>query len=206
MKVLLPVCCGSCGETIQVEAIPTFDLPDVKCSCGATMFGAGEIPLAPGLLSRAQSECRERQEYNLAIIIAAMAVDCELSRLYVKWRRIEEIWPGPTDEGLESELRDMGGFVSKISSVSLFLTGKRADEFISTEPMLEKWSDAEVSKTTFTTSLSQKLFWPRNRIMHFGYLGSSQADAERALSVGFAGVYVLSVMDHVRRVRLEKAV
>jgi len=41
----------------------------------------------------------------------------------------------------------------------------------------------------------QTVFWPRNRILHFGYADYVQVDAERCYSISNLGIDILSRLD-----------
>lgn len=209
MKVPVSVCCEVCGQVNTFMSTATFDLPDVSCPCGAKIFGVGDVPIGPGLLARAQYERTNAQDFSLAIVIAAMALDCEMSRLYVKWRRIDGLQDPtgvPDDETLEKEIRDMrGGAVGKLDRVAELLVDSETGQFVSEATTLSTWRPAGLTKKTYVQDLQEKLFRPRNRILHFGFLAFDDAAAKCAISAAVDGIYVCSAMDHVRRMRLEQS-
>ena len=86
MKVKLLIGCA-CGEVNTLSATAGKELPDITCGrCAATIYGCGHLRVSDGVLSRSQDEI-EAGEHALAIIFAAMAIECELAGLFFRWRR-----------------------------------------------------------------------------------------------------------------------
>jgi hypothetical protein len=87
------------------------------------------------ILSRAEAEL-QKGDCTLAIVLAAMAVECELVHLFMKWNRIDLMSVrNPTDaddEAWETQWRDkVGNVAARFDKVSSLLTGKSFDAFLS---------------------------------------------------------------------------
>jgi hypothetical protein len=171
-----------CGQVNTVPARVGKELPDVRCTiCGSTIFGCGHVEASEGILSRAQQEINGG-EYALAVLFAAMALESQLASLFYKRRRIDariKTGPEPSLDGIEEEYRRIGGIIEKLNATAQLLVGKSLDSLVSDqEQTLASWIDefaarvfpeGEIAKT-----LRERLFWPRNHIVHFG-----EVDVER---------------------------
>lgn len=45
----------------------------------------------------------------------------------------------------------------------------------------------------------EKLFWPRNRVLHFGYSNYNEEDARRCLNIANLGIELFNEMDRIKR-------
>lgn len=87
------------------------------------------------VIARAEPELLD-EDFSLAIILAAMSVECELAFLYSKWKMLEadlipsEVPPAQSD-AWETEFRKvLGGVAGKLDAVAGLLTGLTFDGFI----------------------------------------------------------------------------
>src|SRR3954468_19982119 len=90
MKSSSTVTC-SCGQTITLKATGTRVPKEDQCpQCHAVLWFvqppgnfAGQL-----ILNRSWTELKNG-DWTLAIVLGAMAVECEMARLYLKWNEID---------------------------------------------------------------------------------------------------------------------
>src|SRR5258708_13653937 len=111
MKFSFPVTCA-CGETFLVHVTGTQVPKSGQCpGCDTTISLVEPLGNVVGMaiLGRAVTEMKNG-DWTLAIVLAAMAVECELVYLFMKWNRIDlMLVRNPTDaddEGWEKQWRD----------------------------------------------------------------------------------------------------
>jgi hypothetical protein len=203
MKVSLPFVC-TCGKHIVIHAIAGRDLPNFTCpSCGAFFHGAGRVMVSDGVLSRSREEI-DAGDYALAIVFAAMAAECELAALFFKWKYIDslnETNAEPPTEALETELRGYD-ILKKLDAIATLLVSKGFDQFVMEQQELAKWikdfGGSELSEGSIKSNIRARLFWPRNRILHFGHTNFDSANADACLRVAVVVIHVLRTMDQQR--------
>jgi hypothetical protein len=111
MKYSFPVTCA-CGETFLEHVTGTQFPKSAQCpSCETTIWLVEPLGNVVGMaiLGRAAVEMKSG-DWTLAIVLAAMAVECELVYLFMKWNRIDLMLvrnpTGADDEGWEKQWRD----------------------------------------------------------------------------------------------------
>jgi hypothetical protein len=157
---------------------------------------------AERLLYRSKSEL-ESGDYSLSIAIAVMAVESYLTRLFLKLKGMDSYamtFKLPTEEqeqAWEKEYPRSGGFPNPIGFVSKGLLGTTFDKFVVDNAVARAIFSAlpNASNTSATDYFQKELFKRRNRIVHWGYVNSSKADAERCHNVAVALVSILREMD-----------
>jgi len=162
------------------------------------------------ILGRAATEMKSG-DWTLAIVLAAMAVECELVYLFMKWNRIDlMLVRNPTDadeEGWEKQWRDVRTIASRFDKVSGLLAGQPFDSFLSQNSELLKNIHMRHQGSKSAASLKdffvKELFYKRNRIVHFGKIDFQQPDAETCFTLGSTLWQILAGMDAHRRRALE---
>src|SRR6266851_5801567 len=111
MKFSFPVTCG-CGETFHVNVTGAQFPTSAQCpKCHSTIWLVEPLGNVVGMaiLGRAATELKNG-DWTLAIVLGAMAVECELVYLFMKWNRIDlTSAKTPTDaddEAWEKQWRD----------------------------------------------------------------------------------------------------
>src|SRR5450631_1067502 len=144
MKFSFPVTCA-CGETFSVHVTGTQLPKSTQCPRCESTIGLVE-PLGNvvgmAILGRAEMELKNG-DWTLAIVFAAMAVECELAYQFMKWNRIDlGLVRNPSDvdyEGWEKQWRDdVRTFAARFDKVSTLLTGQSFDSFLSQNSQLLK--------------------------------------------------------------------
>ena len=213
MKFSFPVACG-CGETFHVHVSGTEFPKDACCpKCQSQIWLVEPLGNVVGMaiLGRAASEFQNR-DWTLAIVLGAMAVECDMAYLFMKWKGIDLMdaaMPSDADrDEWERQWRDdVRTVAARLDRVSTLLTGQAFDSFLSKNAALLQRvhtrypaSESEPSAKKFFIS---EVFHRRNRIVHFGEIGFQQADAEIGLTLATALSQVLSAMDAYRRNALD---
>ncbi|HEY2495554.1 MAG TPA: hypothetical protein VGK24_00675 [Candidatus Angelobacter sp.] len=145
-------------------------------------------------------------DYSLSIVIAVMAIESFLTRLFLKLKGMDSYastFSFPTlaqEEQWEKEYPRSGGFSGPVGFVSQRLAGTTFDKFV---------AENAATKTIFSRlpNLSQKaptqyfqneLFSRRNRIAHWGYVNSNQSEAELCHMIATSLVSILREMDRTK--------
>jgi HEPN domain-containing protein len=160
---------------------------------------------AERLLYRSKQEL-SRGDYTLSIVIGTMAVESYLTRLFFKVKGMDSYattftWPTEAQEkAWESEYPKKGGFTGPADFVAKATTGMTFDEFIATNTVASNvmagFSDA--ANGSAKQYFQSNLFYPRNRIAHWGYVNVSKEEAERCHALAVAIVSILREMDRIK--------
>jgi len=153
-------------------------------------------------LYRSKAEL-EGGDYSLSIVIATMAVESFLTRLFLKLKGMDSYattfnLPTPTqEEAWEHEYPRKGGFIAPADFVSKKITGLTFDGFVAQNNLatniMAGFPDAvNLSATKY---FQNELFRRRNRIAHWGYVNSTKAEARQCHTLAVAIVSILREMD-----------
>lgn len=213
MKFSIPVSCN-CGETFPVHVTGS-DLPrSAQCpKCKSTIWLVEPLGNVVGMaiLSRAATELKSG-DWTLAIVLAAMFVECELVYLFMKWNRIDlMLVRNPTEadeEGWEDQWRDeVRAVAARFDRVSGLLTGQSFDAFLSQNSGLlnamHTAYPASKSASSPKKFFVNEFFRKRNKIVHFGKIDFQQPDAEMCVMSASALRQILAAMDAKRLHALE---
>jgi hypothetical protein len=213
MKFSFPVTCA-CGETFLVHVAGTQFPQNAECPrCDTAIWLVETLGNVVGMaiIGRAAAEMKSG-DWTLAIVLAAMAVECDLAFLFMKWNRIDlMLVRNPTDaddEGWEKQWRDTVRTIgARFDKVSGLLTGQPFDSFLSQNGELLKNMHLRYPASTSAASLRdffvKEFFYNRNRIVHFGKIDYQQPDAEMCFTLGSTLWQILAAMDVQRRRALE---
>ncbi len=174
-----------------------------KCGQSSHLMNPLSVSVvAERLLHRSKAEL-ESGDYGLSIVIAVMAIESFLTRLYLKLKGMDSYastFTLPTtaqENEWEQEYPRSGGFTGPIGFVSQRLFGTTFDRFVAgnaaaTAICSSLPNPANVAPTEYFRS---ELFKLRNRIAHWGYVNSDKAEAELCHHLAVAIVSILREMD-----------
>jgi hypothetical protein len=195
---------------MTVETTGDERFPDVQCSaCKTQIWVTDDGLVSTRVFGRAEIELG-REDWSLAIILSAMAVECELAYLYSKWKALDadlvpsEVKPSPT-ELWEEEFQKLGGINGKLDAVSELLTGDDFDSFLANRPdvlstLRKMYPQLAGSARDY---FRQELFWKRNRILHSGKVQFGKTEAEECVKIALTMIQIIRLIDKVRYSRLE---
>lgn len=208
MKMMQFMKCDYCGEENFINYLLSDTSINNTCKCGKrSSCGMGsEITIGTRILERSKYELRKNEDYNLSIVFSAMAFECELSNMYLKWRSVSK---GISDQGLEESLRKFGTIKDKIQGLSKLMFSKRLEEFIQDDSdvctAIENGFPS-LCVTNLAKSFQEQLFWPRNRVLHLGYSGYINEDAKRCLNIAGLGLQIFDEMDKNKSNQMRKRI
>lgn len=163
-----------------------------------------DMTIGPQVWVKARHELTQTKDTSMAVILSATAIECELSHLFCKWTGIEELPTRGhllTDQECEEKLLDFRRIEEKFKKVTRLLVPEGFQHFVSTT---DKWRDV-VSKDTpeldpkcLIKSIEEKVFWPRNRILHGGAPATPE-QAELCVRIAQTCLRILLAMDYERR-------
>ena len=217
IKIPLQLKCSNCeaSDSIKIRLDDaSFDWTCAKCGFRHPSFLGLDFTIGVLLLEKSRHEIAVEQDFSMAIVLAAMAFESQLSHLFGKWRQIDTLRAGTYVEPaqlraqLEEEMRHLGPIDQKISEVSKLLVGKDLDAFVSDSPDISKEVTASFQNIrvgTMTTDFQRHLFWPRNAIVHWGDVKHSYQEAADCYSFARLGLFIFYKMDEDRRQRLDSS-
>ncbi len=210
MKIPLAVRCVECDSDNTVQIDLADSSLDFRCSqCDYQNLGAFDLRFTIGdrLARRAIYELRKNHDPSLSIVFAAMAMDCELSRLHHKWERIEGMsaMQEIPEAVLDERLRRFGSIAAKIEGIAKLMHAAGIEDFVAAHAELRTTIDngfTTIRRGSLATDFQRQLFWPRNRILHAGYSGYNEREADRCITLALLGLSVFESLDLVRRATL----
>jgi hypothetical protein len=174
--------------------------------CGKSNLGILDLDMTVGVQVWIKSsyELNKTKDASMAVILAATAIDCELSFLFRKWTGISQLMQRGhllTDEECEELISKFKRIEDKFKEVTKLLVPGGFQHFVSTTP---KWHDAitkdlpELDVTCLIKSIEKEVFWPRNRILHGGK-AVSREQAALSVRIARACLGILLDMDYDKR-------
>ena len=106
------------------------------------------------------------------------------------------------------EFRRIGGILEKLDATAELLVSTALDVFLSSghQRELAEWIQAfagrELSQGSVKKNIREKLFWPRNQILHFGRTDFTRAQAEGCLKAAIVAMKIYQIMNQHRASRL----
>lgn len=212
MIIPLPLKCVECQQEYRVT-IKLID-QDIKweCqNCGYLNDGflGQTVTIGTKLLFRSYYECHKTEDYNLSIVFSAMAVDCELSRLFKKNKEIEELKDKklPDEVEIEIQLRQIKNVKEKFKEVIALYYPEGIEKYFSKYPnikqSLKKFIPA-FSPSNFYKHVEEELFWKRNKILHDGVTSYSKTEAVQCYAIAKILLEMLNRMDWKKYIEQDK--
>ena len=206
MKIPMEMDCENCGKRMQVFMDLNADRVDYACSCGHELPGVLTFNLNTGLLvlRRARYEFKQQHDIPLSMVFAAMAVDCELSRLYLKWGHIAAFRDRRRigDAELEEQLRRLGSATQRLEGVARVMHASGLSDFVLNRPEIRDWIASgfpSLNAATLAETVTEALFWPRNRILHVGDTNYDEAAGRKSFNVAQLVLHIYQAMDAEKR-------
>jgi hypothetical protein len=219
MKITIPVSC-SCGNVFCANGYAGKKFPLVICpKCNTPIYIIDHLSIsvaADRLLYRSKTEM-EGGDFTLSIICSAIAVECTLTQVFLKWKAIEngritmQSATAAERDAWEKEYRKNSKFIDSANFVSNALVGKKFDDFVANYITTNKDHPGILIKAGLPKMVSQtklkyfqkEIFDRRNRIMHWGKVDYQQSDAAPCLSAAIGIINILKLMDRLRCEKME---
>ena len=206
MKIPLRVLCDSCKK----EELIFIDLSDSsferQCSCGDVYSGffGNDVTVGYKILFRSRYELIVTEDYPLSIVFSAAAFECELSRLHFKWSDITALQTGKqvSDAELEELLRKYRSIDVKIEEVCKLMDPLGFQDFVKSSTELRQTVTEgfpSLHLNSLTSDFQQKLFWPRNRVLHLADTSFKKADGVQCFNIATLGLRILEELDKNKR-------
>jgi len=211
MKHTWPISC-SCGHRIDLQTVGSGEFPTVRCpKCGSTLAPVGDYLFHLRIFNRGYKELGEG-DFTFAIILAAMSVECFVSLLYIKWRRIDfELAknkpPSQSDEdSWEEDLKKWNNMGARFDKVCDFLTTETFDGFVANNTAAQSLFQRHPGLTASSSPkqwFQEELFKKRNRIVHRGEMDYQKPAATTCIDIGRTLLEIFAEMDEIRIARLQ---
>jgi hypothetical protein len=198
-----------CGGRITFTTTGDKPFPDAKChacaNTGHLIDPLSQSVTADRLLRRSKDELNGG-DYSQAILLAAIAVETFLTRIFLKLKDMQHFseafeWPDEAQSAQwEKEYPRSGGFIGPADFVANRMVNTTFDQFVATNPIARANFDTlqNPDSQTLSTICQRVLFTKRNRIAHWGYVNSTKDEAEQCLAIAIAVTGVLKEMDRIR--------
>ena len=207
MKSSIPVTCH-CGHQMTLQTSGTQDPKDAQCpACGTAFWFVKPLGNFVGMriFNRAWVELG-KGDVTLVIVLSAMAVECELARMFIKWNEIDLMntgMPTPADrEALAEQWRKWNSIVVRFDKVSTLLVQEDFDSFLSHNTELLKPIHAKYPASASCASPKDvfitEFFHKRNRIVHSGEIDFQQPDGEKCFTLAATLFDIMKEMDERR--------
>jgi hypothetical protein len=209
-KIPFAVKCHNCNQPFTHKfhlSETSFEWTCPKCGFEHPSFLGLDVTIGVLLLEKSRYELLQEKDFPMAVVFAAMAFESELSRLFLKWKEIDCLGRGVEldREECEVQLRDFKAINRKIEEISQFLVGAPIDDFVASKPNLRDTIATgfkSVRVGSLAADFQQHLFWPRNKVLHWGDAKNSYEEAARCFSIANLGLTILREMDSHRRTTL----
>jgi hypothetical protein len=211
MKFTLEIPCN-CGSTVISTAYGESNFKSVVCpGCHTTIHSIEPLsvsPTAERLLLRSAAE-QKAGDYSLAVVIGAMAVEAFLTRFFLKLKGMDSyaltsnLPTAKEEEDWEKEYPRSGGFPRPADFVSNQIAGMPFDEFVASNTVAKATMDdfPEAVGVSARQFFQKELFYPRNRIAHWGYVNTTEAEGQRCHKLAVAIVSIFREMDKAKYAR-----
>jgi hypothetical protein len=219
VKIAIPITC-SCGNVFLADGHAGKKFPLAVCpKCDAQIHIIEHLSIsvvADLLLFRSKSEI-DGGDYTLSIICSAIAVECALTRVFLKWKETESLGKSghrgteTEKKAWEKEYRKNRRFIDSANFVSNALVGKKFDVFVADFTKTNRDHPGILIKARLPQMEGQsqlayfqtEIFDRRNRIMHWGEVGYQQSDAASCLSAAIGMINILKLMDRQKCEKME---
>jgi hypothetical protein len=139
-------------------------------------------------------------------VLSATAVECELARLFIKWKRNDVIDTRlPTQAEVDAwaeQWRKWNSIATRLDKASALLIGEDFDSFLSQNPGLLKSVHDRYPSSKGCSSpkdfFIKEFFYKRNKIVHTGEIDFQQPDGEMCFTLAAALFQIMREMDKLR--------
>src|SRR5665213_382921 len=209
MKFTYNAAC-ECGGQIVFSATGEAEFYPAECSsCKKAAFLLDPLSVsvtAERLLYRSKVEL-ENGDYSLSIIIATIAVESYLTRLFLKLKGMEnyattfELPDESMEAQWEKEYPRSGGFLKPSDFVAKRFTELTFDQFVMSNNIAAAHAFLGLpnpNNVLPSRYFQDELFNRRNRIAHWGYVNSTRQEAEHSHQIAVAIITILREMDRLK--------
>jgi hypothetical protein len=212
MKFPMVVTCPSCKKCLVVEAEGSKPYPNPRCECGATIYLLqSDMRVSRRVFCRAEVELSD-EDFSLAIILSAMAVECELAFLFSKWKQLEaRLLPNEVTQAHTNlwgqEFRKLKGVSGKLDAATLLMTGETFDAFLMRRADLASWvkqNHPNIGNRSASKFFVEELFRRRNKILHSGHTEFGKLEAEPCVKMATTLLRLIAEIDKERYTRFDE--
>jgi hypothetical protein len=197
MRIPIEMVCEKCSEIGRVFMDLNANSVDWSCPCGHSIpqISTSNLQIGPLILNRARYELKEQNDIPMSMVLSAMAADCELSRLHFKWVRIAELGEARviSDEELEKQIRSYRSVSDKLSGIARLMHTSGLVDFVANQGEVRGVVETgfpSLDVCRLAETITEVLFWPRNRILHLGQTKYNLEAAKRSFNVATLVIYI----------------
>lgn len=198
--------CDKCGSENYVWINLNDDSFEYCCACGEDLSGSLSSDITTGFkgLYRSEYELLKNEDYILSMVFSAIALEWELVRLHNKWVHINTLDENRdiSTEELEEMWRKHRNIFERIKETGRLLHPKGFEKYVAESKELRSTVEMgfpSLSIDSLIKDVHEKLFLPRNRILHFSYMDYEREDSIKSYNIAHLGLVILNSMDKNRR-------
>jgi hypothetical protein len=191
--------CIKCGTTNAWNLQLNQDEIQWTCrNCGHLNHETFQDNITTGLkiLRRALRELGDHKDTSIGIVLSAMALECEASRLYR--RHLITTGKNLSDDEFEDGLRKLGNVRQKIDEICRTMDTSGLDGFAAKCPDISQYIRDELPwlfGTAIAEALQKRVFRPRNSILHAANVRFDEKQAWEVYELAQFGLAVLQRME-----------
>lgn len=202
MKIPILAPCPNCKKENYINIELSDTALKQQCACGKDYSGylSNDITIGLKILSKVSYEFRVNQDFSMSIVLSATAFECELTRLYFKWKQMSD--NSSSNQVLEEELRRHRTIKEKIDVTGKLMHPNGLKGFVESDSNLRTIINegfSSLNMSSLSKDFQEKLFWPRNRILHLGYADYISDDAIICYNFANLGISILREMDKYKQ-------
>ena len=148
------------------------------------------------VLQESRWELDENEDISMCIVLAAMALECELARLFRKAFLLET--PGFSEAEFEEKLRELGNAQRKIEAICKKMDPEGIDAFVGKTPGVKDEITTyfpDLSARPLAGGIQKAVFWPRNAILHAGNAKRDRREGVYVFCVAELGLRILRSLE-----------
>jgi hypothetical protein len=212
LNMIEPVC-AVCGTQLSISYKGTEAVPSIQCDeCGTLLHHVdGDFPVVDRLLARSKREL-EAGDWTIPIVLDAIACESLIASLNKKWTLLPKGIPGEitrTDEEVwDQEFRGLRTVAERLNDSSRLMVCRPFDEYVQ-----KKLKANAVFRNNFKlyekvspiSCFQEGIFVPRNRIVHWGFINSTEKIASECHTHAQNLIRLLLIMDREKYEAFDKS-
>jgi hypothetical protein len=203
MLSIHPIHCDACGKEHQFTSTGSEQFEQMQCAhCGAVLvFVDGAFPVIERLMMRSAFEFG-KGDWTVTVILTAIACESLMSFLNKKWTLSLGRIPGEItvkdEEAWEEKFKDLVTIRRKLNATSRLMVGCALDEYVrgsaKDNPQFAKIYKPYEGHSPIDAFISS-VFHRRNKIVHSGFIDSTEQDAADCRAKAMDLLVLLQIMD-----------
>jgi hypothetical protein len=212
LNTIDPVC-AVCGTQLSISYKGTEPVPSAQCEeCGTILHHIdGDFPVVDRLLTRSRRELKAG-DWTIPIILDAIACESLIASLNKKWTLIHKGVPSEItqadEQAWDQDFRGIRTVAERLNASSRLMVSSAFDEYIHRKRKANAAFRSNFSlyeKVSPITCFQERIFEPRNKIVHWGFINSTEKIASECHTHAQNLIRLLLIMDRGRYEAFDKS-